>query len=251
MNKKSHGKFFGITIFVLVIAMMLPVFAVNALSEAASVDRAFGFNKAEMEGKSFVFYGDSITAGLGVPDADKRYINYLSEEFGFYAYNGAVSGASLTQVSTGTNDIYSQLEISQCLYRDADYISIFLGTNDFGMSRPLGTKDDAPGTDTVYASLKNVLNIITEANPDAKIMLLTPLFRKDGGNDGFDKANGVGYTLADVREAIKTVGAEYNCKVVDLTAVVDAGNYTSMLNDDKLHVREAGYRAMAECIKNS
>lgn len=255
MNQHPRRKFPKILTFVLAIALLLPLFPVQAVlgnSELAeNGDRTFRFDKSEMAGKAFVFYGDSITAGLGVPDAHKRYIDLLQDEFGFYAYNGAVSGASLTQVETSTNDIYSQLKVSEYLYRDADYVSIFLGTNDFGMNRPLGTPNDEPDTGTVCASLKNVLDTIIAANPDVKIMLLTPLYRQDGNHKGFTSKNGADYTLGDVRDAIKAIGAEYRCKVVDLSSVVGESNYTTMLNADKLHVQQAGYEAIAKCIKNS
>ena len=245
MKQKFQSKRFPIGVFVFAIAVLLSGFGVGKVfAEEGTVDRSFDFDRNQMEGKAFVFYGDSITAGLGVPDEDKRYIDLLQDAYGFYAYNGAVSGASLTK----GNDIYSQLKASEYLYRDADYISIFMGTNDFGMSRPLGSASDQPGTDTVYASLKNVLDIITKANPDVKIMLLTPLYRCDGSNSGFTSTNNANYTLADVTEAIRTVGEEYNCKVVDMTNVVNEENYEKLLNKDKLHVKAAGYAAMKEAI---
>lgn len=249
MKQKFQSKRFPIGVFVFAIAVLLSGFGVGKVfAEEGTVDRSFDFDRNQMEGKAFVFYGDSITAGLGVPDEDKRYIDLLQDAYGFYAYNGAVSGASLTKGDKTINDIYSQLEASEYLYRDADYISIFMGTNDFGMSRPLGSASDQPGTGTVYASLRKVLDIITTANPDVKIMLLTPLYRCDGSNSGFTSTNNANYTLADVTKAIRTVGEEYNCKVVDMTNVVNAENYKTLLNKDKLHVKAAGYAAMKEAI---
>ncbi len=231
-----------------------PVYASSAeqsvTSAASQGSRSFGFGE-EMRGKAFVFYGDSITARLGLYFTDKDYIQLLQEEFGFYAYNGAVSGATYTVHSSTSNHVFSQLSKSQILCRDADYVSVFLGTNDFGSSRALGSMSDPAGTDTVYAAIKQTLNDIIELNPDAKIMLLTPLWRGDAGYAGFDSKNPAGYTLADVRDAVTEVGNAFGCKVVDLTDVITADNAGTHLNGDRLHVKPAGYRAIADKIKNS
>ncbi len=235
-------------------AEALPVIAQPAQAETApapetSVDRSFTFDES-MAGKAFVFYGDSITERCGAYYTHKDYTQLLSEEFGFYAYNAGVSGATASVISSNTNNLFSQLEKTEAIYRDADYVSIFIGTNDFGNKRPLGTIDSMDKS-TVYGAFNSAISTIVEANPDVKIMLCTPFWRGDASWNGFETVNGAGYTLADMCNAIKAVGAKHGCKVVDQTNVFNAENCTLYMNSDRLHLYESGYRLMVENIKNS
>ena len=259
---------------------------VSEPSKGGVIDRTFTFGE-EMEGKSVVFYGDSITAGLGLKVTDDDYMEQLADAFGFYYYNAGSSGASWTRTNstdTSGNTVYRQLKNTKYLYRDADYICFFLGTNDWGYGRPLqgdvttqkgGMNSPADGT-TIYGAMKQVLNTVITANPDVKIMLLTPLLREDvwsttfveydgSGNIVYDtsgkpktlsQANGgkkfvasfdgnnfatIPYTVADIRDAIMEVGSAYGCKVVDLTSVATQSNKTQVLQSDMIHVTEYGY----------
>ena len=271
-------------------------FALNAPAPGNDgiVDRSFKFDQS-LEGKSVIFYGDSITAGLGLGATENDYMEYLADELGFYYYNAGSSGASITRTDstdTSGNTIYRQLKNTQALYRDADYICIFLGTNDWGYGRPLegdatqqkgGMNSPADGT-SIYGAYKQVLSTIIAANPDVKITLLTPTLRRDvwtttfveydtqgnvvygadgkpkslaqaqGGkpfvasNDGNNFA-AVPYTINDITDAIKEIGAAFGASVIDLTDLVTEQNANTYLNADGIHFKEAGYRAMADRIK--
>ncbi len=226
--------------------------ATMTVSEDETVDRSFYFNES-LRGKAIVFYGDSITARHGLKATDKDYIQNLQAELGFYAKNAAVSGATWTRVlATGTNDIFRQFEEIPILNREADCVCVFLGTNDFGRIdtdlRSIGTTADMPETHeeahTVCGAMNRFLTDLTTANPDVKIVLLTPLWR----SEGFDQTNRYGFNLAQVREAIKSVGALYGCRVIDQTNLVTPSNEGSYLQLDNLHVTPEGYRAMADWL---
>ncbi len=206
--------------------------------------RAFLFDE-NMAGKTFVFYGDSITEGYLLEVDDNDYIKHMQEEYGFYAYNGGVCGATWTAPSGSTNHIFTQINNSEILCAQADYISIFLGTNDFGNARSLGNENSRANKDTVYGAIRLALDIIIQINPDVKIMLITPAWREGG----FNLKNSADYTLEEVRNAIFSVGEEYGCKVVDATEVVNAENAEKLLFADKLHLTKAGQHALAEVIK--
>ncbi|MGN1062420.1 MAG: SGNH/GDSL hydrolase family protein [Candidatus Scatosoma sp.] len=227
----------------------------NAPIISEAVDRTFEFDKEEMQDKAFLFYGDSLTARHGLSANDLDYTQILRSEFGFYSYNGAVSGATWTVdvdehgVETSTNHLFSQFEKSKILIRDADYISIMLGTNDYGWGlRPLGTAEDHPASKeeakTVYGAIRYALDYIIGANPDVKIMLMTPTLWP---SRGFDKENSVGVTMGEIRTAVKEIGAEYRCKVVDMT---DALSDTQDFQSDGLHISPYGNAKMASFIKN-
>ena len=89
--------------------------------------------------------------------------------------NQAVGGATWTSVSTSTNNIFTQMKRSEALYRDAHCISIFLGTNDFGANRPIGSPSDTD-IGTIYGAINTVLNTIIDVNPDVKFMHCLPAF---------------------------------------------------------------------------
>ncbi|MBQ5926630.1 MAG: SGNH/GDSL hydrolase family protein [Clostridia bacterium] len=227
-----------------------------------NADRSFEFTKENMDKKAFAFYGDSITAGLGLKANDKDYMELLQEEFGFYYYNAAVSGASVTEAAgkegdLTANTVYAQLSKSEYIYRDADYVSIFLGTNDWGYGRALGTKDSPADSSTICGAYKQVIERIISANPDVKIMIMTPLGRWDTWSGGFQCSPTVNnfaatpYTLNQMTAALKEIGAMYHCKVVDLSSVVTESNRYQYLIADQIHVTPAGYQAIANAIKNA
>ena len=238
--------------------LVLSVFSVGVLIKnniiegvnAVEVDRTFYYTE-ELKDKSIVFYGDSITARHGLKSYEKDYILYLQEEFGFYYSNQAVGGATWTDVPPSTNNIFRQLNNSKALYRDADYVSIFLGTNDFGLNRQIGNIDDYDVA-TIYGAINTVFDRIIGANPDVKFMLITSLNRYDftdsNPNDN-GLTNGAGYTIEDLRNVIRTTSEKYNCTLVELGDLVNEENMNVLLNEDNLHVVEKGYQEIAKAIK--
>lgn len=217
----------------------------------SEVDRTFYYTD-ELENKSIVFYGDSITARHGLKSFHKDYMQILQEEFGFYYSNQAVGGATWSEVGPSTNNIFRQLNASKALYRDADCVSIFLGTNDFGLGRNIGSISDTT-TSSIYGACVTALDTIIKANPDVKIMLITSLNRYDFEDSNLNDnglTNSVGYTIEDVRNCIRTVSDEYNCSLVDLANLITEDNMSTLLNEDKLHVVEAGYLEIAKVIKS-
>lgn len=64
----------------------------------------------------------------------------------------------------------------------ADIYTVFLGTNDWWSGRPLGSFKnyiDNNGNETVYGSFRIIINKLRQLNPDAKIILITPMQRVD------------------------------------------------------------------------
>ena len=58
----------------------------------------------------------------------------------------------------------------------------FLGTNDWWQGLPLGTLSDYihnTGIKTTYGAYRIIINKIRQLNPDAKIILITPMQRTD------------------------------------------------------------------------
>ena len=215
------------------------------------VDRSFKFDSS-LEGKSVIFYGDSITAGLGLGASDNDYMEYLADELGFYYYNAGSSGATITRTNktdTSGNTIYRQLKNTQALYRDADCICIFLGTNDWGTGRPLegntgmqqgGMNSPADGT-SIYGAYKEVLTTIIAANPDVKITLLTPTLRRDVWSTTFVEYDTLGNIVYGADGKPKSLSKANGGK--PFVASVDGNNFAAVpytINDITDAIKEIG-----------
>jgi len=108
----------------------------------------------------------------------------------------------------------------------ADVYSIFLGTNDWWQGRPLGKLQDYKannGNSTVYGSFRIIINKIRTLNPEAKILLITPMQRADFvyWRDYKNNAYGSyktknGQSLEAFAIAVDSIGRYDNIPVVDL-----------------------------------
>lgn len=108
----------------------------------------------------------------------------------------------------------------------ADVYSVFLGTNDWWGGRPIGTLADYmanKSNTTIYGSFRIIVNKIRSLNPEAKIILITPMQRNDfvyildHNNNAYgsykDKS---GQSLEAVANAVDSIAAYEKIPVVDL-----------------------------------
>jgi lysophospholipase L1-like esterase len=108
----------------------------------------------------------------------------------------------------------------------ADVYSVFLGTNDWWQGRPVGSLNDYKnnkGNATFYGSFRIIIDKLLLLNPQAKILLITPMQRADFVyiNDYKNNATGSykekdGQSLEAFAQAIKAIGAYTQIPVVDL-----------------------------------
>lgn len=109
--------------------------------------------------------GNRVTTGYMTRVVQKLpYVHYTNQ-----GHNGWTSG--------GIADAVEKLGL-----QEADIYSVFLGTNDWWHSRPLGKLTDYKdntGNNTVYGSYRIIINKLRSLNKEAKIILITPLQRAD------------------------------------------------------------------------
>lgn len=108
----------------------------------------------------------------------------------------------------------------------ADVYSVFLGTNDWWHSRPLGTFADYlnnTGNKTVYGSFRIIINKLRSLNSEAKILLITPMQRTDFVYINNPKNNAYGsyrakdgQTLEQFANAVDSIGKHEGFDVADL-----------------------------------
>ena len=117
-------------------------------------------------------------------------------------------------------------EIEKLGLEKSDVYTVFLGTNDWWHAEPLGTIQDytdQTGTGTVYGSYRIIINKLRSLNDQATIVLITPMQRSDFVyiNNPHNNATGSykekdGQSLAQFADAVKAIGKQEHCKVVDL-----------------------------------
>jgi lysophospholipase L1-like esterase len=167
--------------------------------------------------------GDSITYHNGRPESTKNRITkgYMDDVVAQLPYvhfeNHGYPGWTAKAMADNINNI----KIVK-----ADFYSIFLGTNDWWVSLPIGTFSDYQnntGTKTVYGSYRTIINKIHELNSEAVIILMTPLQRTDfiDVNNPATVIHGAykdhdGRKLSDYADAVKTIAKAENFKLVDL-----------------------------------
>ena len=128
---------------------------------------------------TWVAIGDSITYLNDHPNEagnriTKGYLSLVKEKFpNLEIVNKGYNGWTAIRIAQE----FAKLEIPK-----AEVYSIFLGTNDWWRGNPLGTIEDyktASGTSTVAGSFREIINQIRNLNPQAKIILITPMKRVD------------------------------------------------------------------------
>jgi len=108
----------------------------------------------------------------------------------------------------------------------ADVYSVFLGTNDWWGGRPIGTLNDYTnnkGNNTIYGSFRIIVNKLRVLNPEAKIILITPMQRNDfvyiadHNNNAYGSYKDKnGQSLEAVANAVDSIAAYEKIPVVDL-----------------------------------
>ena len=222
---------------------------------------AFAAEEAEANpwnGRSAVFVGDSITAGSGTT---KIYYEYLEERLGFDSVTPmGVAGSCISAASDYGQS--NQPLINR--YQDipsADLIVIFMGTNDYGHETPLGNVGDTQDG-TFYGALNMIISALVVKHPSSKIVFVTPLHRYGFGTSKIlgtsftsdDVANGVGATLGDYVDALKTVCANNGVSVIDLytECTLDPADTDTRTNymPDGLHPNAAGHEVIAGIMES-
>ncbi|HVU57918.1 MAG TPA: SGNH/GDSL hydrolase family protein [Puia sp.] len=172
---------------------------------------------------AWVAIGDSITYLNDHTDetgsrVTKGYLSRVTEELPYIKY---VNQGHNGWTSRGIARAIETLGIPK-----ADVYSIFLGTNDWWSGHHIGQWEDydhATGDTTIYGAFRIIVNKIRSLNPDAAIILITPMQRGDFVyvNDMKNHAYGsykdkAGQTLEQVVNAIRNIGEHEHFKVVDL-----------------------------------
>ncbi len=168
--------------------------------------------------------GDSITYQDDKPETSKNrfskgYMKRVAEQLSNIQYkNAGHSGWTAKAIAENINNLGIE---------KTDFYSVFLGTNDWWTSLPVGTMKDYQnntGNNTVYGAYRTIINKIHSLNSNAVIILITPLQRTDFidlNNNHSTFIHGSykdkdGRFLSQYADAVKDIAKAENFKLVDL-----------------------------------
>lgn len=181
---------------------------------------SFGFSPKPL---TWVAIGDSITYLNDHSDETgnritKGYLTLVTEKFpGIEVINKGYNGWTAVKIAQE----FDKLDIPK-----ADVYSVFLGTNDWWGGKPLGSLADyqnSTGTGTVNGAFREIIDNIRRLNPEAQIILITPMKRvdfvyiKNYKNNAFGSYREKnGQELESFAEAIVAIAKKEGIHVVDL-----------------------------------
>ena len=208
--------------------------------------------------KSAVFVGDSITYGTGC-DGDK-YWEILEETLQLSSVTGmGVAGSCISTTSDyGTNN--SPLINRYDTIPEADLISIFMGSNDYGHDTPLGTIADTTDV-SFYGALNVIIPALQAKYPSSRIVFVTPMHRYGFGTNSATSQthtydyieNGEGNTLKEYVDALKEVCERYSVPVVDMFTMSGLNPSLEVIRTnympDGIHPNAEGHQLMANIMK--
>ncbi|MEK8130424.1 SGNH/GDSL hydrolase family protein [Paenibacillus filicis] len=191
---------------------------------------------SKWQGKSWCTLGDSISAAGG-------YQTLVSAALGFSTVrNEGRSGCPLT--AGGDSDDGATVHIGRQMEPVYDCVTIFAGTNDFRLDKPMGRQEEKD-IHTFYGAYVTLVEDILSKNPACRLNLWTPLQRDKDGY-GIDSVNAQGHRLEDYVEAIQVIGARYALPVLNLYTESGFNRFTlGFLSDDRLHPNGEGFKRIA------
>lgn len=207
--------------------------------------------------KKITCLGDSITQGdNGYGKLIDSYVPKLEKWLQTMPTNAGICGSKITYAE---NEAPASFVKRVSTIKNQDVVTIFGGVNDFLFGSPLGTMSDASDKiTTFYGALKYIIITLATNNPDAKLMLITPMktskYTKTFDENGNLIRNSVGSTELDYVNAIKDVGNYYSIPVLDMYSKSNFNPYLpNQLGDnrftaDGLHPTAFGYERIAQQI---
>lgn len=206
-----------------------------------------------LEGKTWVFLGDSITFGTGVSDG-YDYPTLIKNNYKVNAINGAVAGGRYAKVtgSEANDRVIAQQIITQAEnIKKADIVSIKCGTNDFANVVAFGD-NDSTSEYTFNGGINIAISTIFTLNPKVRLVLFTPIYRAtqsytdDKNSDDYPLG---GNYLSDYCTQIENAGKRHHVPVFNLYNISGINRFNAnIMLSDKLHLSDEGSEFLGKTI---
>ena len=208
--------------------------------------------------------GDSITQGYysrlvdgkGVLEYESSYVwSYLlSKKTGWKLINEAVGGSGYVHKATVLDKLSGRDHIDGIDFSEAELVTLAFGINDWKGDQKLGTMDDdiAVGG-TFYSNMRYCIEKIQKDNPDAEIVVISPM---NCCRYGLAEKNwALGYkfykskTLEDIYNAMAEVCAYYKLPLIDLTHNEEINGDILNWFPDGVHPSREKHARLAEILE--
>jgi len=229
---------------------------------------------SQWKDKKVAFLGDSITDKIHV-GTKKNYWQFLGEKLGIVPLVYGIDGNSWIHARQQAERLFSEHAA------DVDAIFIFLGTNDYNCSVPLGDwyhfkveSVNANGVnvsrlrrifntdaDTLRGRINAAMAYLKQTFPRQQIMLATPLHRESSRfsetnvQPGESFPNALGLYLDSYVSAVREAADIWSCPLVDLyrdsglhPLTESHGQFFHDPETDRLHPGAAGHERLADTI---
>ncbi len=256
----------------------LPLCVLTPAAEASTpveVPSAQITKSTQWEGKKVGILGDSMSdPRLGV--TTKRFYNYLSDLIGIDPYPYATNGFQWKDLVANATRMKAEHP------DDLDAIFIWVGTNDFNSSRPIGDfftetveevnvngrmekrkkRTHILDESTLAGSINLLLSYLKTNFPTQQIVILTPIHRafatfgSSNVQPSEEYANGAGLYLDDYIHAIRKSGDVWAVPVIDLYSLSGLfpleqshDRYIADPDSDRLHPNDEGHYRLARTLQ--
>lgn len=209
----------------------------------------------EVKNKKILFLGDSITEGVGASCVENGYVSVFGKISGADVRNYGIGGTRIARQKYPSSEPKFDLDFVQRvddMESDADIVSVFGGTNDYGHGdAPLGTFASRD-VYTFYGAMHILCQKLIKKYPKALIMFITPLHRLNENSEMNEIGIRNSASLSEYVDIIKEVARYYSLPVLDLYAVGGLQPEVDVIRElympDGLHPNDAGAKIIAERI---
>ncbi|MGI5989525.1 MAG: SGNH/GDSL hydrolase family protein [Lachnospiraceae bacterium] len=213
----------------------------------------------KLEGTKINFLGDSITEPYGTSSIEHAYWKLLESRDGVIARGYGIGGTRIARQQVPMPpehakwDQYFGSRVAD-MDPDADVITVFGGTNDYGHGdAAIGHFTDRTD-DTFYGALHNLYRALIVKYPGRPIIVMTPLHRENEHRDYNELGLRCVGCLEDYVNIIQEVAAYYSLPVLDLYRTSGMNPNIPELkeryNPDGLHPNDAGHELIYNKLKS-
>ncbi len=197
------------------------------------------------------FLGDSITYGVGAENDADKYVSLVERRLGVSVNNYGISGTRIARQSPPCNEPHDAdfLMRAPDMDKNADFVFIFGGTNDYGHGdAKIGEISDKTPY-TFYGAMNLLTELLVKEYGKEKLCFILPLHRAEEDNEY--GAHGMkperGGKLSEYVEAMLYVLRREKIEYLDLRGEF-APELIPQLTTDGLHPNNAGHAIIANAV---